>query len=76
MIHGIADVLLEDATASTLAYWARTSITQAGRADITNAAPPGGGVAAIDRHFREIGHCIQAVTAGTDKLARIVMHFN
>ena len=74
--HGIADILLEDSTASTVGYWARISITQDGRADITNAAPAGGGVAELDRHMREVGHCLQTVSAGTDKLCRIIMHFN
>ena len=74
--YGSAEVLLEDATASTHGYWARISITDAGRADITNPAPPGGGVVEIDRHFRELGHGVQSVTAGTDKLAEVHLHFN
>lgn len=73
---GDADVLLEDSTASTRGYWARISITQAGRADITNAAPPGEGIPEAARHFKEIGHCQQSVIAGTDQLARVSLHFN
>ena len=76
VISGVAEVLLEDSTASTRGYWARISITQNGRADITNAAPPGGGVAEIDRHFREIGHCLESKGAGTDVLAKCILHFN
>ena len=76
VISGIAEVLLEDSTATTRGYWARTSITQAGRADITAALPPEGTIQALENHFSEIGHSIQSVTAGTDKLARIVMHIN
>jgi len=74
--HGKADVLLEDTTASTRGYWCSVSAVQQGRANITLAAPPGGTINAIDAHFREIGHCVQSVTAGTDKLARVIMHFN
>lgn len=73
---GIADVMLEDSTIATRGYWCRTSITQAGRVDITNADPPGGGIPQADIHFREVGHCLQSVASGTDKLARIIMHFN
>lgn len=74
--HGQADVLLQDLTASTRGFWAKVSATQAGRADITNAAPPGGGIPEIDEHFREVGHCIQSVSSGTDKFARVHLHFN
>ena len=76
VIYGIADVLLEDSTTATHGYWARTSTTQPGRADITNNLPPGGTIQALEQHLSEIGHCIQSVTAGTDKKARIIKHFN
>jgi hypothetical protein len=72
---GIVEVLLKDTTASTRGNWAKTSDT-AGRADITNATAPGGGVAQLDEHMQEIGHGIENVTSGTDKLAKIIMHFN
>jgi len=71
VIYGIAEVLLKDTTASTRGYWVMTS-DAAGRADATNAAPPG----FVASHFQEIGHCIESKTAGTDVLAKIVMHFN
>ena len=76
VIAGVADVLIEDSTASTRGYWCRISETQDGRADITNAAPPGGTIIAIEGHFREIGHSMENQTAGTDVLSRILMHFN
>ena len=72
VIGGIADVLLQDSTASTRAYWVRTSTTAAGRADATNAAPPG----LVLQHFAEIGHCLESKNAGTDVLARCLLHFN
>jgi hypothetical protein len=77
VVCGVADVLLEDLSTATRGYWCRTSITQAGRADITNPNPPASGIIVeIQEHFREIGHCLESVTAGTDKLARVVLHFN
>jgi hypothetical protein len=76
VVYGVAEVLLQNSTASTRGYWAKQSDTVAGRADITNALPPGGTIAALEDHGSEIGHCIESKTAGTDVLAKIVMHFN
>lgn len=75
VIAGKAKVLLEDSTTATRDYWARVSVTQAGRVDITNAAPPGGTVAALEQHLHEIGHCMENITAGIDKLALVNLHF-
>lgn len=72
VIGGVADVLLEDGSAATRGYWVRTSVSDAGRADATNATPPG----LVLQHFAEIGHCIQSVGAGVSVLARVVLHFN
>lgn len=76
VVSGPAYVLLQDATAATVGYWVRTSITVAGRADATIAAPPGGGVPELDVHMTEIGHSLESVTAGTDKLVLVHLHFN
>jgi hypothetical protein len=76
VIQGIAQVLLQDSTASTVGYWAKVSDTQAGRADITNQFPQGGTISAIEDHLSEIGHCLETQVAGTDVLARVVLHFN
>ncbi len=76
VIMGNADVLIQDSQTATVGYWIRTSITQAGRADITNAEPPGGGLPEHDEHFREMGHCQESKSAGTDVLARCTLHFN
>ena len=76
IISGPAYVLLEDNTTATAGYWTRSSVLQAGRADATLPDPPGGGVVQADQHFREIGHCLETVSAGTDKLALINLHFN
>ena len=75
-VSGITEVLLQDNTTATRGYWAKISDTQSGRADITNATPPGGTVQALEAHGGEIGHCLQTVSAGTNKMARIVLHFN
>lgn len=76
VIYGIAQVLLQDSTASTHGNWVRTSTSAAGRADATNAEPPGGGVPELDQHMNEIGHCLESKGADTDVLAKIIMHFN
>lgn len=79
VVSGIADVAMEDNTAATRGYWVKTSDTEAGYADATTALPPGGGIAQLDEHSREIGHCIENVAAGgggTHILARCVIHFN
>lgn len=76
VVGGIAEVLLQDATASTRGYWVRTSTTTAGRADATNAAPPGGTIGALETHLKEIGHCLESKTSGTGVLAKCILHFN
>ena len=75
---GIADVAMKDNTAATRGNWVKAS-SEAGYADSTNATPPGGGIPELDEHMREIGNCIENVTAGgggTHILARCVLHFN
>lgn len=76
VISGICDVLLEDATASTAGYWVKTSDIAGGRADATLASPPGGGIPELTEHSRELGHCLESVSAGVDKIARITLHLN
>jgi hypothetical protein len=45
-----------------------------GRADrVTN---PGGGLPGVDIHFKECGHILQTINAGTDILALVMIHFN
>ncbi|KKK65949.1 hypothetical protein LCGC14_2969010 [marine sediment metagenome] len=75
IILGIAEVLLEDTTLGTHGNWVFTSGT-VGRADATLAAPPAGGVALLDQHMQEIGHCLQTVGGGTDVLCKIKTQFN
>lgn len=75
VISGVAEVLIEDGTASTHGNWVESS-TVSGRADATQALPAGGTIAELQNHFKEIGHCIESKTAGTDVLAKCVIHFN
>lgn len=74
-ITGKAKVLIEDATASTAGYWVYSSAT-AGRANATLALPAGGTIGALENHMKEIGHCMESKSAGTDVLALINLHFN
>ncbi len=73
VIGGIAEVLLEDATAATRHNWVHSATTD-GRADASLAEPSGGGFNNANEHFKEIGHCLESVAAGTDKLCKILMH--
>lgn len=75
VFSAVAEVLLKDGTAATRGNWAKTS-NVSGRADATLAGPPGGGIPEHDQHFREIGHCIESKIAGTNVLAKCVIHFN
>ena len=75
-ILGFVQVLLEDSTSSTAGNWVKMSDNDAGRADATNLTPPGGTIQALEDHLSEIGHCLESVTAGTDKLCWTLMHFN
>ncbi len=75
VVSGKAYVLLQDSTASTVGNWVRVSATQNGRVNATAATPPGGGVAELDQHVRECGHCLETVSGGTDKLMLMIVHF-
>ena len=76
VVRGDAYALLQDSTAATQGNWVKVSDTVAGRIDASNSGPTGGTVAALEDHFTEIGHCKESVTAGTDKLCLIHLHFN
>jgi len=79
VISGIADVAMEENTAAIRGYWVRTSETDAGFSNAETANPPLGGVALLDAHMTEVGHCIESVAAGgegTNIKARCILHFN
>lgn len=71
VVAGIAEILLKDTTASTRGQIVFAADTD-GRA-ITGAVPT---PPADDSHFKEIGHCIESKTQGTDVLFKAVIHFN
>ena len=77
VVAGVAECLVQDSVAATVRGWCSVSATQAGRINI-GAAPPTtpGSWADVQLHMLEVGHCIQAVSAGTNVLAKVVIHFN
>ena len=75
IINGSVQYRLKDTTLSTAANWVKTSDV-AGRADASLAAPPLGGVAQLDEHMQEVGHCNQTKTGGTNILAEGKLQFN
>ncbi len=73
VVSGIAEVLLKNDTGAVRTNWVGISDV-AGRA-IANAHP-GAAPPETAVHNGEVGHSIQNKVAGTNVLAKIVMHFN
>jgi len=72
IFSGLAEVLFADGVAPVHGYWTQAHTTD-GRA--TNAAAPsGGGFTNADEHFKELGHCLESKSAGTDVLALCTVH--
>lgn len=69
VIYGVAEVLLEDGKPAAPGNWVHAAETD-GRVDASLAQPAGAGFTEASEHFKEIGHCISSVTAGTNKLAK------
>jgi hypothetical protein len=69
----ICKVLFEDGIAPTRGSIAICSDVD-GRAD--NVANPGTGLPGVEVHFKEIGHVMETVTAGTNILALVMTHYN
>lgn len=70
VVSGLAQVLLKDSSASGAGGWAETSDAN-GRAEVNVSVEPN----PASRHDEEIGHCIENVAGGTDKLAYVILHF-
>ena len=73
VVSGIADILLKNGTTATRGYWVGMSDAD-GRAYTafhTGTTPPEQAI-----HNLEIGHCMETKAAGTNVLARCVLHFN
>jgi hypothetical protein len=72
VVAGKADVLLDDAQVVTRGGVLLMSATTAGRADFV----PQGTVLTTTQHFEELGHTLQGVPAGTNRLVRAILHWN
>ena len=75
VISGVAEALLADNTLATRGNWVTCSATD-GRANASATAPSGGTITNLDNHFKEIGHCLESKSAGTNVLAKCIIHFN
>lgn len=71
---GVAEVLMKDGIAPVRGDWTKCADTD-GRAEATTP-PTGIGALAVSEHFKEIGHCLESKAAGTDVLAKVLLHFN
>lgn len=75
VVSGKAHVLMKDGEPSVRGYWVSTSDVE-GRANAGGEGHPGTNPPAQAEHNKEIGHCIESVAAGADKLSLCVLHFN
>lgn len=71
-VSGKAYVLLKDGNAGTRASWCGVSPDVPGRIR-QYPAPPS---SSSSLHFTEVGHSLENVTAGTNKLCLVNLHFN
>lgn len=74
-ITGTAKVLLRDGSEAVRGNWVGTSETP-GRAIAGGMGHPGSRPNDQTVHNREIGHCLESKTAGTNVLALVDLHFN
>lgn len=70
--NGVAEALFKNGTQPLRGYWTKASATT-GRVEATTP-PSGTSAIAANEHFKEVGHCLQTKTAGTDVVALIVVH--
>ena len=75
VVSGIAEVLLKDGTPSVHGNWIGMSDV-AGRVSAGGGGHPGTTPPEQAIHNSEMGHCLESKTAGTNVLAKIIMHFN
>ncbi len=73
---GLAQVLLEGGTGSSLGNWVRSSLSETGKVDATNAAAPTGSVANLDIHFKQCGYAMETKAAGPSQLMLMKIQFN
>lgn len=75
VVSGIAEVLLKDTTPSVHGNWVGMSDV-AGRVLAGGGGHPGTTPPEQATHNSEIGHCLESKPAGTNVLAKVIMHFN
>jgi hypothetical protein len=73
VVSGLAQVLYKNATAATRGNVCIADAVDGRASDIANF---GGGLPAVDTHFKEIGHVLESKDAGTNVLAFVNLHFN
>lgn len=73
MVGSVCQVLYKDGVAATHGNILIAADTDGRAIDLAN---PGGGLPGTDTHFKECGHVLQSVGAGTNVLALVVLHFN
>ena len=73
VISGLAEVLIKDGTEAVKGDWVGMSDAngRAYTAAHSGTTPPETAV-----HNRELGHCLESKSAGSDVLALIALHFN
>jgi hypothetical protein len=71
-VGSVCQALLKDSVAASRSQLAIAADTD-GRLDVVAAPPP---PPTADTHFKEVGHTLEAVTAGTNKLCLISFHCN
>lgn len=69
----VCQVLFKDGVAATRGNILVAADTDGRAIDLVN---PGGGLPGTDTHFKECGHMLQSVNAGTNVLALASLHFN
>lgn len=69
---GIGEALFENGNAPVRGNWVKAAVTD-GR---VNAAVTPAGISAVaaSEHFREVGHCLESKSSGTDVRALVVIH--
>lgn len=72
-VGSVCQVLYKDSNAATRGNILLCADTDGRAIDITN---PGSGLPSVETHFKEAGHVMQSVGAGTNVLALCVLHFN
>jgi hypothetical protein len=74
VVAGKAQVLFEDGCTPVRGQWLRPSATVS--RGLCIELMPGGIIIPVAEHFKEVGHVIESKPAGTNVLAKCIIHFN